>query len=195
MTSDTRAKVHRSVGNPLTRGPRLSSVTTSASWLSDKRGRRPARPAPTRASRPPLDHNRCHCDAACGDTPRVWATSAWLLPRRNMSAARRRRFLSASKSRRERTGLVPPLCFGALREPDTQSVCHNNVVTSMYYRKIFRAAGTSQSAHRPRAFGRRSTRKSQRGRRRRRRGWAGPSAATAAALGRTSTSGRPGQRR
>jgi hypothetical protein len=51
--------------------------------------------------------------------------------------------LSASKSRRERTGLVPPLCFGALREPDTQSVCHNNVVTSMYYRKIFNVARPS----------------------------------------------------
>ena len=138
MTSETRDRVHRSVGNPLARGPRLSSVTTSASWSSDRRGRRPARPAPTRASRPPLDHCWYHSDALWAETPRAWATSAWLLPRRNMSAARRRRFLSASKSRRGRTGFVPPLFFGAPREPDTHSVCHNDVVTSMYYRKIFK---------------------------------------------------------
>src|ERR1019366_5696379 len=136
ITSATRASVHRSVGKPLARGPRRRAATTSASCSSESRGRRPARPAPVKAARPPSFQSWYHFDALSRETPSAWATSAWLLPRRNMSAARRRRALSASKSRRGGTRFFALLPLTASREPGIHPVSHIDVVTSMYFRKI-----------------------------------------------------------
>src|ERR1019366_996597 len=136
ITSATRASVHRSVGKPLARGPRRRAATTSASCSSESRGRRPARPAPVKAARPPSFQSWYHFDALSRETPSAWATSAWLLPRRNMSAARRRRALRASKSRRGGTRFFALLPLTASREPGIHPVSHIDVVTSMYFRKI-----------------------------------------------------------
>jgi len=125
------------VAKPLARGPRWSAVTTSASCSSERRGRRPALPAPAKAARPPVLQSAYHFEALSRETPSACATSAWLLPRRNMSAARRRRCLSASKSRRGRAGLRSFFSWAATREPGTSPVSHIGVVTSMYFRKVF----------------------------------------------------------
>jgi hypothetical protein len=60
------------------------------------------------------------------------------LPRRNISAARKRRRSSASKSRRGRAGgLVLPFLprgFGEVRTTTSYYAC---VITSLYYRNLF----------------------------------------------------------
>src|SRR5579875_2858198 len=138
ITSATRFSVHRSVENPLALGPAFSAPTTWASCSSERRGKRPARPAPARALRPLSRHRAYQRDALWGETPKTRATSAWDLPRRNMSAARRRRRCSASKSRRGRAGgLVLPVLARDVGEVRTSPSSHMHVVTSLYSRKIF----------------------------------------------------------
>lgn len=56
MTSATRASVHMSVGNPFAFGPCANASATSATCWPDTLRRRPARPAPPSACRPPADH-------------------------------------------------------------------------------------------------------------------------------------------
>ena len=87
ITSATRASVHIPVANPFARGPFSSAASTSASCVSVSLRRRPARPAPASPSRPCSCQARYHRDAVCADTPSPVTTSAWRLPRANMSAA------------------------------------------------------------------------------------------------------------
>src|SRR5215218_9026063 len=99
MTCATRPSVHRSGSNPNASGPLRNAWSTASSSAADSRGRRPARPAPPSAAWPPWRQRRYQTLAACADTPKVWATSAWLAPWANMWAASRRRCSRPAKSR------------------------------------------------------------------------------------------------
>jgi hypothetical protein len=132
ITCPTRANVHRSVGKPLARAPLSSASPTCWISLSDNWGRLPARPAADSAFLPSSHQAQYQFHAAVRDTPNAAATSAWDLPRRNMSAARIRRASSASKSRRARTAFLLALFPGATRDAGTYSVSHIDVTTSMY---------------------------------------------------------------
>src|SRR5512133_3532107 len=106
MTCATRPSVHRSVSNPNASGPLRNAWSTASSSAADSRGRRPARPAPRSAAWPPWRQRRYQTLAACADTPKVWATSAWLAPWANMWAASRRRCSRPAKSRRQVPTLI-----------------------------------------------------------------------------------------
>jgi len=144
ITSATRASVHISVGNPFARGPASSAASTSASCASASFRRRPARPAPASPSRP------CSCqawyqrDAVCAETPSSVTTSTWRLPRANMSAARIRRAVSPSKSRRARARPARRACLFRVADPAAAGTsplsCLNRRDSgsdSLYFRKIF----------------------------------------------------------
>src|SRR6266508_4160491 len=106
MTCAMRPSVHRSVSNPNASGPLRNAWSTASSSAADSRGRRPARPAPRSAAWPPWRQRRYQTLAACADTPKVWATSAWLAPWTNMWAASRRRCSRPAKSRRQVPTLI-----------------------------------------------------------------------------------------
>jgi len=141
ITSATRPSVHRSVSKPLARGPANSAVSTSATCSSLRRGSRPARPEPASAARPPLLHRRYHSETASRETSNAATTSAWDLPRLNISAARILRRLKASKSRLLAAFFVfgiLPLVAPDWGEVATLKFFHTDVVTSMYYRRLFK---------------------------------------------------------
>lgn len=62
ITRAIRARVHRSVVEPLPPGPRYNAAPTTANCSTDSRDVRPNRFAPTRASRTPGRHLWYHRD-------------------------------------------------------------------------------------------------------------------------------------
>src|SRR5437867_7730947 len=98
MTIAIRLSVHRSVGNPWARGPFSKARSRLRRSASERRGRRPARPAPARPLAPPFRHALYQRLTLGRETPSARTTSAWVLPRANIAAARIRRRSISLKS-------------------------------------------------------------------------------------------------
>src|SRR5437879_10051674 len=98
ITIAIRLSVHRSVGNPWARGPFSSARSRLRRSASERRRRRPARPAPASPLVPPLRHALYQRLALGRETPSARTTSAWVLPRANIAAARIRRRSISLKS-------------------------------------------------------------------------------------------------
>src|SRR5216117_4039557 len=109
-----------------TKGP-LVGIEPERFWsLAQRLGdrlqfrRRPARPAARNAGSPPWCQRRYQTLAACRDTPKVLATSAWVAPRANIRAASRRRCSRPPKSRRQvpvLIGIAAPVCGAHVSTP------------------------------------------------------------------------------
>src|SRR5215216_3920710 len=94
-------------------------------------------PRPPSAAWPPWRQRRYQTLAACADTPKVWATSAWLAPWANMWAASRRRCSRPAKSRRQVPTLIGiadlPVRCPCLHTP----ACRSQIALSTYSAKLF----------------------------------------------------------
>lgn len=99
ISSATRGRVQRSVGKPCARGPVRSARSTVASCAACNCGRRPARPAPFRPSRPCVFQAWNQWWALTRVTPNAFATATCESPRANSRAAFSRRASIAARSR------------------------------------------------------------------------------------------------
>src|SRR2546427_1484381 len=117
MTIAIRLSVHRSVGNPWARGPFSSARSRLRRSASERRGRRPARPAPARPLAPPSAHALYQRLTLGRETPSARTTSAWVLPRSNIRPARiRRRSISLKSLGAPRRAPLVALLFEARAE-------------------------------------------------------------------------------
>src|SRR5947208_1672227 len=117
MTIAIRLSVHRSVGNPWARGPFSKARSRLRRSASERRGRRPARPAPARPLAPALHHALYQRLTLGRETPSARTTSAWVLPRANIAAARiRRRSISLKSLGAPGCGPLAALGFEARAE-------------------------------------------------------------------------------
>ncbi len=87
------------------------STLASVSCSSEILGIRPARTAPSGASRPPADHAWCRFGAVCCETPNAKAASTCRSPRSDISTARSRRSRKAWKSRLAAPVLLSRACL------------------------------------------------------------------------------------
>jgi hypothetical protein len=132
ITSATRFSVQRSVENPLALGPAFSASTTWASCSSERRGKRPARPSPARALRPPSRRQRVPARRALRGTPKAWALLLGACPAGTCPRPHRRCRCSASKSRRGWAGgLVLPVLARDLREVRTSRLLPASVADAV----------------------------------------------------------------
>src|SRR2546423_15554600 len=111
MTIAIRLSVHRSVGNPWARGPFSKARSRLRRSASERRGRRPARPAPARPLAPPFRHAWYQRLTLGREAPSAPTTSAWVLPPADIAAARIRRRSLSLKSLRA-PGRVPFAALG-----------------------------------------------------------------------------------